>query len=261
MHPRPLATLREIAMVHGLPRLPDDRATRPDRGHVEQPGEAVPFFTDKPPEQTMVRLKRDTPVPVVAPPPLPPSIAAEPARPKPKRVHHTLDFKLMAIERVRRGESQAAVSRALDIPQPVISKWCQGDGLRKNGHEPEPILIEREREMPAKGQKLVRVSDAKRKSVIAQVLAGKKTHALIAKENGIPEGTVSSWMAHHRKATGQTSPLRRKKSSVPAKTPSSNGSPDGGSALDRLLESKLEKRLDALIEAKLVQMLEKKLGG
>ncbi len=253
---KPLATLREIAMVHGLPRLPDERAARPDRGHVEQPGEAT-FYADKPPEKTLVRER-----PVASPPVAPAPVAALPPtekQPRKKR-HHTLDFKLMAIERVRQGESQASVARDLDIHQTALSQWCRGEGLRKHGHAPEPILIEREREMATKGKTPQTFTDAKRKSVIAQVLAGKKTYKQIAEENGVPEGTLSSWMHYYRRQNGE--PLRNSPTKKP--TSPSNGAPppaEAGSALDRLLESKLESRLDALIEAKLVQMLEKKLGG
>lgn len=248
-------------MIHGLPRLVDERVLRSERSFIEQPGEARPSYADKPPEKTLVRA-RAVPAPVAAP--LPEPVAALPSGPM-KRTHHSLEFKLMAIERVRRGETQHAVSRELGVHQAVIGAWCNGRGLRRHAREPEPIVKEKEREMPKKGQKIARPNDAKRKSVIAQVLAGKKTQTLIAKENRVPVGTVSSWMAQHRKENGQASPLRAKKASVPAKAPASNGSTEGGSALERLLERKLERKLekyvDQFIEAKLGKMLEKKLGG
>lgn len=86
------------------------------------------------------------------------------------KVKLTTDERVVAIERVRKGESTSAVARAVGISESTLRSWLK-KGVRKN-----------------------HIDEATKKNAIERAIMKQASQSLIAREINVPESTLRSWI-------------------------------------------------------------------
>lgn len=242
----PVALIRPI--VSDAPeRVPDDRDVFPPPMGLTPP---PPPPEPEPPQQTLVMLRRGRETLAATEP--------KPEKAKQTRERHSLAFKLAAVERLATsGETQIEISRALGLKTPsMLSQRARGKGLDRNVRGEKQTMTGKKTRTAGRKR---RHPDAIKAMAVQRLDKGEPVDK-IAAQYGVTTALVYKWRQRQRQAPGNGTPVVPQSAKTNGVAPA-EAAPAEGSALDRLLESKLEKRLDSLIEAKLLQMLEKKLGA